>query len=191
MKVWRWIFVCWLALVTVSIGLLTWVSNYHFRNFHVVEPGTLYRSGQLTPTGLDFVLQRYKIKTVVTLRAVSDPDRSTTEDLDLLEQQACENRGIKHIRIAPKVWDADERGDIAATQVVSEFQAIMDDKSNYPVLVHCFAGNHRTGALCGFFRMEYLHWPSSLAIAEMDALGFPPGQHRDAIEDYLKAYKPR
>ena len=125
MKVWRWIFVCCLALVTVSIGSLTWVSNYHFRNFHVVEPGTLYRSGQLTPTGLDFVLQRYKIKTVVTLRAVSDPDRSTTEDLDLLEQQACENRGIKHIRIAPKVWDADERGDIAATQVVSEFQAIM------------------------------------------------------------------
>ena len=39
-----------------------------------------------------------------------------------------------------------------------EFLAVMDNRANYPVLVHCFAGIHRTGTMCAVFRMEYHGW---------------------------------
>ena len=45
------------------------------RNFHVVEDGVLYRSGQLTPEELTSVLDQYHIKTVITLRTVREANK--------------------------------------------------------------------------------------------------------------------
>ena len=41
------------------------LQNRHFRGFHVVADGQLYRSAQLTPTGLKHVVHDYGIKTVI------------------------------------------------------------------------------------------------------------------------------
>ena len=38
------------------------------RNFHVVRRGVLYRSGQLSISGLQRIIHDYGIKTVITLR---------------------------------------------------------------------------------------------------------------------------
>ena len=42
--------------------------NANFRNFRVVEPGVLYRSGQLSQAGLERVIHDFGIRTIVTLR---------------------------------------------------------------------------------------------------------------------------
>ena len=44
---------------------------------------------------------------------------------------------------------------VRAYAAVQEFLAVMDKKENHPVLVHCFAGIHRTGTMCAIFRIEY------------------------------------
>ncbi len=44
-------------------------ADHHARNFHTVEPGVLYRSGQLTATGLEAILRLYGIRTVVAAAA--------------------------------------------------------------------------------------------------------------------------
>jgi protein tyrosine/serine phosphatase len=44
----------------------------------------------------------------------------------------------------------------------------MDDPANHPVLVHCFAGVHRTGAHIAIYRMVHDRWPNA------KALGFMP-----------------
>jgi tyrosine-protein phosphatase SIW14 len=75
--------------------------------------------------------------------------------------------------------------------VVREFLRVMDDPTNHPVLVHCFAGVHRTGTLCAVYRMEYQGWTADRAIAEMEEYGFEPGRSRQAIEGYLRAHRPR
>lgn len=158
------------------------------RNFHVVEEGVLYRSGQLTPAAFGAALDKYHIRTVVTLRSVRDLSKPYPDNW---EYRVCEARGLRHVRIVPRRWDRDSTGKIPAADVVSEFLAVMDDPASRPVLVHCFAGSHRTGAMCAIFRMEYQGWTPDEAIGEMHECGFEPGGGREYIEDFLRNYRPR
>ena len=40
------------------------------------------------------------------------------------------------------------------------------------MLIHCFAGIHRTGVYCAVYRMDHDGWSNREAIAEMRALGY-------------------
>lgn len=158
-----------------------------FRNVRVVEDGVLYRSGQLSPAALDRVIHDYGIRTVVTLRTVRDPAKPYPDEW---ERGVCEARGLKHVRIVPKVWGPDEMGEVPAEQVVQAFLKVMDDPANHPVLVHCFAGVHRTGTLCAIYRMDAHGWPVGRAMAEMHACGYDPDDLHPHVRNYLESYRP-
>jgi tyrosine-protein phosphatase SIW14 len=162
--------------------------NTHARNIRVVEEGVLYRSGQLSPEGLERIVSERGIKTVVTLRTSRVVGKLPP---DSWEADFCATRGLNHVRIVPRVWSPDEKGEVPAEEAVREFIAVMDKKENYPVLVHCFAGIHRTGIMCAIFRMEYDHWSAERAIAEMQQCGFDPVDMKERIEGYLRSYQPR
>lgn len=160
----------------------------HRRNLRVVDEGAVYRCGQLTPAGLDRVIREYGIRTVVTFRAArKEGDKSPDE----WEEKFCADRGVNYKRIPPRVWGADEDGDIPASEAVREFLDVMDKPANYPVIVHCFAGVHRTGTMCAIYRMEYNGWKPERALREMHHMGFDPDEMHPHIRDYLTNYKPR
>lgn len=160
----------------------------HMRNFGVVEDGVLYRSGQLTPDAFDQVVRERHIKTVVSLRTTRVVGKYPP---DHWEESYCELHNVKHVRIVPRVWGADEKGEVPAEQAVQEFLRVMDDPTNHPILVHCFAGIHRTGMMCAVYRMEYDRWPVDKAISEMHVYGFAPEDLTSDVESYLRAYVPR
>ena len=160
----------------------------HLRNLRVVEDGVLYRSGQLTPAGLERVLHDYGIKTVVTLRTVRDKSMPYP---DAWEKDICEARGLKHVRIVPRVWGPNEKGEVPAEQAVQEFLRVMDDRANYPVLLHCFAGIHRTGTMCSVYRMEYSRWTVDQSFVEMEWFGYEPEDLHEHVSNYLRNYRPR
>lgn len=177
-----------LALIIAAPLVYSSYQNTHLRNLRVVEDGVLYRCGQLTPDGLTRVIHDYNIKTVVTLRAARlKGDKSPDE----WEEGFCAGRNINHVRIVPRVWGADESGEIPAEQGVQQFLAVMDNKANHPVLVHCFAGIHRTGTMCAVFRMEYHGWTAERAMEEMQLYGFAPEDMHQHIGAYLRGYQPR
>ena len=79
---------------------------------------------------------------------------------------------------------------VPAEQGVQAFREIMTDPSNFPVLVHCFAGIHRTGAFCAVYRMEHDHWTNARAIAEMKAYGYRNIDDEWDLLGYLEHYHP-
>jgi tyrosine-protein phosphatase SIW14 len=151
-----------------------------WRHFRVVEEGKLYRSGQLTPEVLDRVIHDHGIKTVVCLRALA---REGDTSLENAEELWCEARGIRYVRFAPAGWDTPE-----ATANLNAFLRLVDDPAQGPVLVHCFAGLHRTGVYCAVFRMGHQGWSNQEAIDEMYAVGFFNDDPK-ALE-FLRRYKP-
>lgn len=161
--------------------------NYHRRNLRVVREGVLYRSGQLSLTGLKMVIHDHGIRTVISLRDAVDPGKRPP---DWAEEQYCRAEGIQYVRISPRNWWAPD-GSVPAEVGVREFREIMDNPQNFPVLIHCLAGIHRTGAFCAVFRMEYDHWTNAEAIAEMRACGYKDLEDEWDLLGYLEDYRPR
>jgi tyrosine-protein phosphatase SIW14 len=153
------------------------------RNFRVVEDGVLYRSGQMSLAGLKRAAYEYGIKTVITLRYAENP---ADPPPDLAEEEFCKRESITHYRLPYLPWWASD-GSVPAEKNVQKFLKIMRDPANYPVLVHCFAGIHRTGSLCAIYRMEFDHWTNAEAMQEMKNLGYTD-DHMD-VQAYLEHYR--
>lgn len=170
------------GILVLLIGGPLAYSHYryvHFRNFRVVKQDVLYRSGQLSLPGFQRVVHDHGIRTVITLR-----DTSTEEE------EWCQANDINYYRIVPGQWWSSD-GPAPAEDSVRQFLAIMDNPANYPVLLHCFAGAHRTGAFCAVFRMEYEHWTNAEAMAEMKTCGYRNLDEEWDIGGFLENYRPR
>jgi tyrosine-protein phosphatase SIW14 len=159
------------------------------RNFRVVREGVLYRSGQMTLSGLERIIHDYGIRTVITLRDAPVPGEPPP---DLDEEVFCQMMDIRYVRIPPRAWEAPRGGGPPPVQEgVQRFLDIMADPRNQPVLVHCFAGVHRTGAYCAIYRMEFEGWSNADAMAEMKACGYENLDDEWDIRSYLEGYQPQ
>jgi protein tyrosine/serine phosphatase len=162
------------------------IQQSNVRNLHVVRDGVLYRSGQMSLAGLERVIHDFGIKTVVSLR---DAMYAGNPPPDLKEEVYCRQQELNYVRISPRQWWAPD-GSVPAEQGVETFRKVMSDPANYPVLIHCFAGVHRTGAYCAIFRMEHDHWTNSQAIDEMKTYGYINLDDEWDILGYLEQYEP-
>jgi tyrosine-protein phosphatase SIW14 len=157
------------------------------RNFRVVREGILYRSGQFKISGLERMIFEYDIRTVVNLRG-STAGRPTADDR--AEEEFCRKHNLRYVTIHPRHWEGPQ-GTETADIGVREFVDLMADPKNHPVLVHCFAGIHRSGAYCAVYRMEFEGWTNEQALAELKALGYAHLDEEGDILGYLSRYKPR
>ncbi len=186
----RWLqytFGLFIAALVVG-GPLAYARHRHnnVRNFHIVREGVLYRSGQLSIAGLESVVHDHGIKTVVSLRSGALPG-----DLppDFAEETYCAKQNIRYFRLPQKDWEGPD-GTAPNEVNVLKFCEIMSDPTNYPVLVHCLAGKHRTGALCAIFRMEHDHWSNQQAIDELSLYGYDNVTDHHDVLGYLTRYQP-
>jgi tyrosine-protein phosphatase SIW14 len=175
-----------LALLIGGPLAYSWHRQTQFRNFRIVEDGKLYRSGQMSISALQRTVEEYDIRTVINFESTK-----RERPLDAEEAKFCLAHGIRYIRIRPREWSADENGVVPAQTPVDQFLAIMDDASAYPVLIHCFAGMHRTGSYCAIYRMEYQHWSNVEALQELKELGYKNLDEEMDVLGYLEGYVPR
>lgn len=184
-------FVAGLIVVTLIAGLPIGYSAYcnaNLRNVRVVKSGVLYRSGQLSGAGLERLIHDHGIRTVVSLRDAEFPGAQAPDES---EAELCEGLDIRHVRITPRSWWPDKDGNAPAEQGIQTFLDVMDDPSNYPVLVHCFAGVHRTGAMIAVYRMEKDRWTNSEALAELRQNGYVNLDREKDVLGFLENYRPR
>jgi len=184
----------WIAsglIFAVLTGLPAGYAAYqhtNFRNVRVVKPGVLYRSGQLSQQGLERLVHDHGIKTVISLR---DSDSQDVPPPDLKEEEFCKAQDIRHVRIAPKSWWPEYDGPAPAEQGIETFLRVMDNPANYPVLLHCFAGIHRTGAMVAVYRMEFDRWTNSESLYELRATGYKNLDRELDVLGYLECYRAR
>jgi protein tyrosine/serine phosphatase len=163
-------------------------TSVQYRGFRVVEPGKLYRSGQMPPEGFERVAREFGIQTVISLRDTKD---AAGVPEDQAEADFCRANGLAFHRLPPADWSP-VNGVIPGDKNIAEFLRILDDPATRrPVLVHCFAGIHRTGAHVSVYRMEYDRWTAEEAIDELRSMGTPRTTFADNLLDYLRSYTPR
>jgi protein tyrosine phosphatase (PTP) superfamily phosphohydrolase (DUF442 family) len=121
------------------------------RNFHKVDDG-LYRSARLS-SGSAADLKKLGIRTIVNLDCDLDDDKLLAGTGIKVVNQPCHARGITDEHLA-------------------QFLKVAIDPKRRPVLVHCWAGADRTGAMVAAYRVVVQHWSREDALREMRRGGF-------------------
>jgi tyrosine-protein phosphatase SIW14 len=186
----RWTLVAAVVAVVGVLPVVYYRSQYAYaKRLREVDPGRLYRSGQMTAEGFTDAIRRYHIRTVVNVQEeYPDPDldQSFWSTDTIKERALCESEGVRYVHLSPDLMPRRLVG-LCRPRAIEDFLAVMDDPDSYPVLLHCHAGLHRTGVLTAIYRMEYQGWTTTEAWREMRANGFGPWAG-NAANDYVKQY---
>lgn len=126
------------------------------RNFTRVD-ATVGCGGATAPGALA-QLREMGFRTVVNLRAASEPDARLEES-----QAAAATAGLRYVHLPFDVNNPDPA-------VVEQFLAVVTDAASQPVYVHC-AGANRAGGLWLIKRMLVDGWEEERAVAEAEAVG--------------------
>ena len=125
-------------------------------NFHQVDEH-VYRGAQ--PNGPGFAgLAKIGIRTVIDLRG----ERSEENDV--------ERAGMHYVYLPWSGFKAPDKAQIEAVL------ALLNDRSQWPVFVHCKHGVDRTGTAIACYRIAHDHWSNQQALAEAKSLGMNPLQ---------------
>lgn len=186
----RWMLGLLMSLFLVVTPIVYYRWDYSFgKRLRVVEPGQFYRSGQMTADGFRQAILTYGIKTVINAQdAFPDPDLHKTffQRNTIKETEICRELGVRYVHLPPDLISRKQIPDHRPV-AIDKYLAILDDPANYPVLVHCLAGLHRTGVLTAVYRMEYQGWDRPQALDELRANGFGLWDST-AANDYITQY---
>jgi tyrosine-protein phosphatase SIW14 len=192
----RWTLGILLATFLFTAPFVYYRASYtQGKRLRVVAPGKVYRSGQMTVEGFAQTIAELGIRTVINAQdQYPDPEieQSYFDHRSLTESELCRRMGVRYVFLPPDLIPRrripDER-----PAAIDKFLAIMDNPANYPVLIHCRAGLHRTGCLVAIYRMEYDGWSADAAVQELKANGFGEWAceaSNDYITQYILAYCP-
>jgi len=125
------------AAITIPVVLFVAWDQATF-NFGQVQPGRIYRSGQMPATALAATLRANRIKTVLNLRGANPNDPWYRDEV-----AATGAAGATQVDVAMSscVW-------MSRAQLRSLIHAL--DTADYPLLIHCAWGSERTGLVSAF-----------------------------------------
>ena len=123
--------------------------HFEIRNFHVIEPGKLYTSGQ--PRGMDYtrLLYKYHIGTFINLRSDAEHRDHNWHNEEIIWMRS---NGVNYIQLPVGKYEPDKGFPDEDTQ--EKFLEIMADKSNLPVLIHGSSGERRAPRLVAVWMIK-------------------------------------
>jgi len=182
-------------ILLVSIVYYVWHVHFNFR-FEEISENKVYKSALIDPSKLEKFLVNNNIKTVVNLldpgvQDALNPAKQkdiTAEDNAIKKINKENNLDIQHINIPS--------GQVPTKKTLEKFFTVLDDKKNYPVLIHCYHGTGRAAIYSALYRVEYENWKNKDARAKtrvvVEALGYRSSFSDGKVKgDFLMNYKPR
>lgn len=157
-------------------------------NFETITEGKVYKSAVIPPDEIASYVKKYHIKSIVDLRMPGTNDLVLNPEIPgelQAERTAVAKIGGVNYFSNPSEQAPNE-------QNIAIFTKIMDNKDNYPVLIHCYHGTGRAEMYAALYRIEYESFTNEAARQGVRTLikfssfddGTPKGE-------YLKAYKSR
>jgi protein-tyrosine phosphatase len=170
------------VVIIVGGGIAAWfggMRNQFFpKDFGAVEPGRLYRSGQISRRVLPGTLSRYHISLVVDLSSPSEPNPDA-----IAEKRIDADAGARHLYLP---LGGDGLGN--PQRYVDAIAAIANcNRHGGAALVHCQAGSERTGGVIAVYRILIEGRSKAEAYAEMERYGFSPSRNPKLIP-FLEAH---
>ena len=156
-------------LLPFAAGLTAWWGGLEDRfipvQFGVVEPGRIYRSGQISRYLIHQTLASNHIGQIVDL---SSPWEDTPDARE--ERKVAAELGIGRINLSLR---GNGLGDPAVYPKAIE-AIVAANRGGKGVLVHCQSGSQRTGGIIAAYRILIEGMPQDQAFAEMRQYGHRP-----------------
>lgn len=175
------------VLVLIGVGKYVYDVNIN-HNFETITEGKVYKSGVIPPDQIEAYVKKYNIKSIVDLRFPGTGDDVNNPEVP--KELIAEKEAVAKI---PGVnYFNNGSGQVPNQKNLDVFFKIMDDKANYPVLIHCYHGVGRAEMYSALYRIEYENMDRDEARKETRFLtkwsSFDLGKEKG---DYLHKYETR
>jgi protein tyrosine phosphatase (PTP) superfamily phosphohydrolase (DUF442 family) len=170
-------------LVAGAVAALVVWRNSHTYHLATVQEGVLYRDGLRSKAQFEATLDLIRPKTVVSLideRELADAHKPQLA----AEASLCAAHGVTLDRIPVKL------GGWPTSDDIRKFLAIVGDKQNQPVLVHCAQGVRRTGIFVAAYEESVLGWDKQKTKAAVLSFGHGVDTVND-IKRFIDGYDPK
>jgi protein tyrosine phosphatase (PTP) superfamily phosphohydrolase (DUF442 family) len=139
-----------LLAAAVHLGQLLWKTNWH-----VVLPGRVFRSAQLSREQTLAVIRDHGVRTLINLRGKCEFDSWYYD-----ECRAAHDAGIAHEDISLAA------GRLPPTNELHYLVRILD-RTEYPILIHCRQGADRTGLVATLILLLYTDTELAEALGQL------------------------
>lgn len=157
-------------------GLRNWFEPV---NFGVVEPGRIYRSGQISEHVIRKTIQQNHVGVIVSLSGDESPDADA-------EKSAATELGVDHVYLGGLAGDGIGDPNVYPKALAQIIKANQNGKA---VLVHCQSGAQRTGGVIAAYRILVEGEAPDEAFAEMRKYGHDP-KHNPRLIPFIEEHLP-
>ena len=177
------------VLFVAAVFGAKYVYDMHINhNFETITEGKVYKSGVIPPDEIADYVKKYKIKSIVDLRFPGTGDDVNNPEIPA--ELTAEKEAVAKIEGVNYFNNGSDQ--VPKQKNLDTFFKIMDDKDNYPVLIHCYHGVGRAEMYSALYRIEYENWTNEEARQGVRAIvkwsSFDDGKPKG---EFLKAYQSR
>jgi protein tyrosine/serine phosphatase len=176
-----------IIIILFFVGKYVYDMNIN-HNFETITEGKVYKSGVIPPDEIESYVKKYNIKSIVDLRFPGTADLVNNPEIPT--ELTAEKEAIEKIKGVNYFNNGSDQ--VPTQENVNSFLKIMDNKDNYPVLIHCYHGVGRAEMYSAIYRIEYENFTNEEARKNVRTLikfsSFDDGKPKG---EYLMHYKSR
>jgi protein tyrosine/serine phosphatase len=177
------------VLLVAAVFGAKYVYDMHINhNFETITEGKVYKSGVIPPDEIADYVKKYKIKSIVDLRFPGTGDDVNNPEVPA--ELTAEKEAVAKIEGVNYFNNGSDQ--VPKQKNLDTFFKIMDNKDNYPVLIHCYHGVGRAEMYSALYRIEYENWTNEEARQGVRTLikwsSFDDGKPKG---EFLKDYESR
>lgn len=176
-----------LAIILFFSGKQIYDMNIN-HNFETITEGKVYKSGVIPPDEIESYVTKYHIKSIVDLRFPGTTDLKNNPEIPA--ELTAEQNAVAKIKGVNYFNNGSDQ--VPKQENLDRFFKIMDNKENYPVLIHCYHGIGRAEMYSALYRIEYENFTNEAARQGVrTVLKFSSFDDGTPKGEYLKSYKSR